>query len=121
MRPGVVPGRTTYLHYWATDITFAHDDTGASGRGNSIAEYREPKPPAGDITHTYVAYLLEQADTFLPPPVGNPFSKGLVNDGLYNRISFDIDHLIKEQGVGKLVGANWFQVQNATGGTTVKS
>ena len=50
----------------------------------------------------------------MPPPAGNPFSQALVNQGM-NRISFNLNHLTGEQGIGNLVGANYFLVANTTG------
>lgn len=110
---GISPGRTTRLHYWQTGITFSTNGT-LVNTASPIAFYQPPAPPAGDIAHTYVFYLFEQENGFAPPPAGNPFSEALVNEG-NNRISFNLNHLAGESGVGPLVGANYFLVKNTTG------
>lgn len=79
-----------------------------------IAFYQPPSPPALDIAHTYVFYLFEQEDGFAPPPAGNPFSEALVNEA-NNRVSFNLNHLAGEKGVGPLVGATYFLAQNDSG------
>lgn len=110
---GISVGRTTRLHYWQTGLTFSPNGT-LVNTTSPIAFYQPPAPPAGDIAHTYVFYLFEQKDGFAPPPAGNPFSAALVNVGS-NRMSFDLNHLAGEKGIGPLVGANYFVAQNRTG------
>lgn len=113
LAPGIASNRTTRLHYWQPGLTFASNGT-LNNDSAPIAFYQGPAPPPGDIAHTYVFYLFPQESGFMAPPVGNPFNVANVNMGM-NRMSFNVQRLANESGIGALAAANYIMVQNTTG------
>ncbi|KAL9101481.1 MAG: hypothetical protein Q9163_003252 [Psora crenata] len=113
LAPGIAPNRTTRLHYWQAGLTFSTNGT-LVNTTSPVAFYQGPTPPPGDIPHTYVFYLFAQEAGFMAPATDSPFSVGNVNTGM-NRLSFNVQNFVSEPGVGPLVAANYFMVQNTTG------
>ena len=108
LAPGVNANRTTRLYYWQQGLTFTSNDTVVNSI-IPIAFYNAPGPPAGDIAHTYTFYLFEQEATFMPPADNSILSQGMANMGM-NRMSFNVENLLKEMGIGPLVAANYISV-----------
>ena len=53
----------------------------------------------------------------MAPPADDPFNVANVNMGM-NRISFNVQRLADETGIGALAAANYITVQNITGSAT---
>jgi hypothetical protein len=116
LAPGINANRTTRLHYWQPGLTFSSNGTVVNNT-IPIAIYNPPRPPPGDIAHTYTFYLFEQEASFMPPANNSILSAGMVNMGM-NRMSFNVGNLAKEMGVGPLVAANYYRVQNTMASAT---
>ena len=116
LAPGLGANRTTRLHFWQAGLTFANNGT-LINTTDPVARYNGPMPPARDIPHDYVFYLFQQNAGFAPPPEDSPFNVNNVNAESINRMSFDVQRFADGEGVGELVAANYFQVQNPAPGT----
>lgn len=116
LAPGIETSRTTRLHYWQAGLTFASNGT-LNNDSAPVAFYQGPAPPPADIAHTYVFYLFPQQSGFMAPPADDPFNVANVNMGM-NRLSFNVQRLANETGVGALAAANYIMVQNTTGGAS---
>ena len=56
----------------------------------------------------------------MPPADNSILSQGMVNMGM-NRMSFNVENLSKEMGVGPLVAANYIMVQDTMASATATS
>ncbi|OXG45106.1 nuclear protein [Cryptococcus neoformans] len=79
----------------------------------SITDYAGPGPASGSGSHRYVIIVYAQPDTFSPPAnlsqAGTPLS------------TMSLSSYVSESGLGDLITANYFQVENGEATVTVSS
>lgn len=79
----------------------------------SITDYAGPGPASGSGSHRYVIVVYEQPATFSPPAnlsqAGTPLS------------TMSLSGYVSESGLGNVVTANYFQVENGQSTVTVSS
>ncbi|XAO26361.1 hypothetical protein I312_105198 [Cryptococcus bacillisporus CA1280] len=79
----------------------------------SITDYAGPGPASGSGSHRYVIVVYEQPTTFSPPAnlsqAGTPLS------------TMSLSGYVSESGLGNVVTANYFQVENGQSTVTVSS
>ncbi|AAW46410.1 nucleus protein, putative [Cryptococcus deneoformans JEC21] len=79
----------------------------------SITDYAGPGPASGSGSHRYVIIVYAQPDTFSPPAnlsqAGTPLS------------TMSLSSYVSESGLGNLITANYFQVENGEATVTVSS
>ncbi|KAI9699944.1 MAG: hypothetical protein M1836_002478 [Candelina mexicana] len=104
LAPGIAANRTAILHFEQQGVRFAANGSLINST-IPVAYYLPPNPPAGDIAHTYVFYLFEQQAIFRPTNV-------TLSSTVASRVSFNIANFSRTAGVGPLLAANYFTVQN---------
>ncbi|KAK1809745.1 hypothetical protein LTR12_015904 [Friedmanniomyces endolithicus] len=105
--PGLVPCRTTRLHWLQTGLTQSANGTFVSDSA-AIADYGQPHPGLNDIAHTYTFYLFRQPSNFTLPSydagrVFNPISVSA-------RMNFSVTAVADV--VGAPLAANYMRVIN---------
>ncbi|KAK1082833.1 hypothetical protein LTR33_003644 [Friedmanniomyces endolithicus] len=105
--PGLVPCRTTRLHWLQTGLTQSANGTFVSD-STAIADYGQPHPGLNDIAHTYTFYLFQQPANFTLPSwdagrVFNPISVSA-------RMNFSVTAVADV--VGAPLAANYMRVIN---------
>jgi hypothetical protein len=96
--------------HWLINGVAITDGKISNASATAITTYAGPAPPAGSGPHRYTIILYEQPSTFSAP------------DGFQNPIGvtlFDLSSYIKDSGLGPLVAATYFRVEEGTATGTI--
>jgi len=97
-------------HHWlANFVTVANNQVTNGTVQAPVTAYAGPGPAAGSGPHRYVVLLYVQPDTFVQP---QEFQKPL------GVAKFSLTDYVKSSGLGALVGANYFTVEEGTATVT---
>lgn len=98
-------------HWLVNGVTIADDDVVFTD-ATTITDYAGPGPAEGSGAHRYVVLLYNQPDTFIAPA---DFQAGA------GVAKMSLSTYIQDSGLGSLVGATYFTVEEGTATVTVSS
>jgi hypothetical protein len=105
--------RVQLLHWMIGNVTVASGNDSTlvfPPESQALAEYLQPSPPVGDVSHAYTALLFAQPANFSVP--------AQFNDVLQSRVFFDTAAFVQAAGLQSPLAANYFRVQNVSGTAT---
>ncbi|KAF8964645.1 phosphatidylethanolamine-binding protein [Flammula alnicola] len=92
--------------HWLVNGVTVSGSTVANSSAIGITVYAGPAPAAGSGPHRYVVTLYSQPSTFTPPAAFSQPNMGVS--------TFDFNAYVKDSGLGPLVAATYFTVEEGT-------